>query len=186
MPVSTRSRNRSAGSSPLWASGANQAAIATPITAPASASTASSSAGRPARTLGHEAGDLPNGSRELPEHRCLQFGHAPHEPLALQLKGHLLARETPEAEPERGAQRLDRVELGWLRTERLDHALVEVVVDDEVRLGREVAEDGGGRDLGQLGDLLDGGLGVTLLAEQAQGVLLDQGTRLRLLAFAQA
>ena len=145
MPVSTRSRNRSAGSSLR---------------------------GRRVRTRPRSRRRSPRRRAPAPHRRRPAVGRArprdrrsprrfartprasppaararPHEPLALQLQGHLLAGETPEAGPERGAQRLDGAELGWLRAECLDHPLVEIVVDHEVRLGREVAEHGRGRDL---------------------------------------
>src|ERR1019366_7716454 len=94
--------------------------------------------------------------------------------------------EPAEDFAERAADRLDRAEAGWLGAERLDDERVVVVGEDEVLFGGEVAEAGGRHDLGRLGDLLDRGGLVALLAEQPQGLVLDGGPGLGLLAFPEA
>ena len=55
-------------------------------------------------------------------------------------------------------------------------------MDDDVLLGRKVAKERARRDLGGLGDLLDGGRLVALRAKQPQGGLLDGFVRPGLLA----
>ena len=61
---------------------------------------------------------------------------------------------------------------------------VEGVVDDDVLFGGKVAKERARRDLGGLGDLLDGRRTVALRAKQPQGGLLDGLVRLGLLALA--
>ena len=63
---------------------------------------------------------------------------------------------------------------------------VVLVLDDEVLLGREVAEERAGRDLRRGRDLVDRGRLVALLGEEAQRVLLDRPARLLLLALTQS
>src|SRR6185437_12031858 len=84
------------------------------------------------------------------------------------------------------ADRGDRGQLGRLAGELVDDERVEVVPQDDLRLGREVAEERALRHLGGRGDLLDGRLVVALLAEQRQGSRLDRGPGPGLLALAQA
>jgi hypothetical protein len=71
-----------------------------------------------------------------------------------------------------------------LRREGREHLRVRRVEQDDVLLGREVPEEGARRDLGGGGDLLDGRDVVALRLEQSQGMLLDGGARLGLLALA--
>src|SRR5580704_2257713 len=62
----------------------------------------------------------------------------------------------------------------------------DLVLQDEIFLGREVPEERARRDLGRLGDLLHRGGVVALLAEQPERVLPDGSTRPGLLPLAQA
>ncbi len=66
--------------------------------------------------------------------------------------------------------------------ECLHQQRIELVVADGVFLGVEVAEERALRHIGRCRDLLDRGVRVSLFGEQPQGVLLDGGTRLGLLA----
>ena len=59
------------------------------------------------------------------------------------------------------------------------------VGEQHVFLGGEVAEEGPGRDLARLGDLLDGRRVVALLLKKPQRVLLDSCASLGLLPLAQ-
>src|ERR1700689_4051521 len=86
------------------------------------------------------------------------------------------------------AELVDRLgaQLSGLPLERGDDDGVHVILDHHVFLGREVAEERARRDLGRLGDLLDGRGVVTLLPEQPERVLPDGSTRSGLLALAEA
>jgi hypothetical protein len=64
--------------------------------------------------------------------------------------------------------------------------LIEVVGHQHEFLGREIAEEGAGRDLGGVGDLFDRGIGVALLVEELERNPLNGFPGLDLLALAQA
>ena len=85
-----------------------------------------------------------------------------------------------------GAEGLQDREVGRLRAEGGGEQRVVVVGEDQVFLGREVAVQRARGHVGRGGDLLHGGGAVAGLAEQAERMPLDRGTRLRLLAFPEA
>ena len=78
-----------------------------------------------------------------------------------------------------------RAQPGGLGTERVDPEEFHVVLQDDVFLGREIAEERARRHLGGLGDLLHRGGVVPLLTEKPERVLPDGSTRPGLLALPQ-
>jgi len=142
--------------------------------------------GPPSGAFGHGSGEQLRGLGDLVEHGRAQPGDGEGEGDPLLLVGALLCGQAGEGRGERGAQGRDRGQLGRLRLECLDEHRVVFVVEDQVLLRREVAEEGGLRDVGGLDDLLDRGGVIALLTEQAQGARLDRGPGPGLLAFPQS
>jgi len=136
--------------------------------------------------FGHGAGKQLHGLGDLVEHGRAQPGDGEGEGDALLLLGTLLCGQAGEGHGERRAQGRDRGQLGRLGVECRDEPRVIFVVEDQVLLRGEVAEEGGLRDIGGLDDLLDRGGVIALLTEQAQGAGLDRGPGPGLLAFPQS
>ena len=95
-------------------------------------------------------------------------------------------RRRPRASTARIAATRPAQQLGGLVGDRRDQLRVELVEEDHVLLGREVAEERARRDLGRVGDLLHGGRLVPLLREQPQRVLPDGRRGSCLLSLAQS
>jgi hypothetical protein len=72
------------------------------------------------------------------------------------------------------------------RRERIDRRLVEIVGDEHLLLARKIPEEGAGRDLGRVGDLLDGRVGVAVPADQRHRGAADGVAGLDLLAIPQS
>ncbi len=142
-------------------------------------------AGGPARPVGDRLRDDLAGPGELLQHPG-PYGWDRHR----QFHGLAQLRQVVRPQPgeggaERGPHGGEGAEAGGLAPEDLHEEQVHVVLQDDVFLGGEIAEERARRHLGGLGDLLHRGGVVPLLAEKPERVLPDGSTRPGLLPLPQ-
>src|SRR6201996_9533358 len=139
-----------------------------------------------------EAGALGHG----PRHHRDRAGKVVHGPGPDLGDGHAQLGRLPEPVPlllgeagrhglHRGPDGGDHAQFPRLLLDGLHQGRLHVVLEDDVFLGREVAEEGARRDLGRRGDLLHRGGLVALLPEEPQRLLADGGPGPGLLPLAQ-
>ena len=131
-------------------------------------------------------GDVLECLGELVKSGRAQLGYGQGELDPLVHVGQFVGAYCNEDLAEGAADGLDRAKPGRLSAEGIGEERVEFVGEDEVFFGGKVPEAGGRRDLGCLGDLLDCRRLVALRSEQSQGLVLDSGASLGLLAFSEA
>ena len=177
-------RRRSSRSIRPWSSTGSVVAMITPKIAPASARTATSSGSRPlrlARTAAVPSMVRANSSRA----RARISGTAMVSSVVCRNRSRSSSVNPARAAGHGAPHRGQRAQPGRLRLQRVQGQHVQIVLQDHVFLGREVPVERGRGHLGRLGDLLNPGSGVPLLAEQPQRVLPDGGTRPGFLALPQ-
>ena len=110
----------------------------------------------PPAPLGDGLGEQPHRTPDPVDERRAERRHRQEELQALAQLRPLARGEPAHHVLDRAAQGLDRARLGRLLFERLEDQRVEPVPEDDVFLGREVAEERALRDLCGLGDLATG------------------------------